>query len=83
MKKGATKANAIKILIDYLKINKEEVIAIGDGGNDIPMFEIAGYKVVMGNANEYVKSKADYITDTNNNNGVAKALEYIFYKGEG
>ncbi len=83
MKKGTTKANAIKILIDYLKINKEEVIAIGDGGNDIPMFEIAGYKVVMGNANEYVKSKADYITDTNNNNGVAKALEYIFYKGEG
>lgn len=46
------------------------------------MFEIAGYKIVMGNANEYVKSKADYITDTNNDDGVAKALEYVFYKGE-
>ena len=82
MKEGSTKANAIKTLIDYLNISKEEVIAIGDGGNDIPMFEIAGYKIVMGNANEYVKSKADYITDTNNNDGVAKALEYVFYKGE-
>lgn len=82
MKEGCTKANAIKTLIDYLNISKEEVIAIGDGGNDIPMFEIAGYKIVMGNANEYVKSKADYITDTNNNDGVAKALEYVFYEGE-
>lgn len=82
MKEGSTKANAVNILIDYLNISKEEVIAIGDGGNDIPMFEIAGYKIVMGNANEYVKSKADYITDTNNNDGVAKALEYVFYKGE-
>lgn len=82
MKEGSTKANAIKILINYLNISKEEVIAIGDGGNDIPMFEIAGYKIVMGNANEFVKSKADYITDTNNNDGVAKALEYVFYRGE-
>lgn len=82
MKKGSTKANAIKILIEYLNISKEEVIAIGDGGNDIPMFEIAGYKIAMGNANEYVKTKADYITDTNNKDGVAKALEYVFYKGE-
>lgn len=36
----------------------------------------------MRNANDYVKSKADYITDTNNHDGVAKALEYLFYKGE-
>lgn len=82
MKKGATKANAIKILIDYLNINKEEVVAIGDGGNDIPMFEIVGYKIAMGNASEHVKTKVDYITDTNNKDGVAKALEYVFYKGE-
>lgn len=82
MKKDCTKANAIKILIDYLHIKKEEVIAIGDGGNDIPMFKIAGFKIGMGNASDYVKSKVDYITDTNNNDGVAKALEYVFYKGE-
>lgn len=79
MKKGSTKANAMKILIDYLNIRKEEVIAIGDGGNDIPMFEVAGYKIAMGNASKELKQKADYITDTNNNDGVAKALEYVFY----
>lgn len=79
MKKGSTKANAMKILIDYLNIRKEEVIAIGDGGNDIPMFEVAGYKIAMGNASKELKQKADYITDTNNNDGVAEALEYVFY----
>lgn len=79
MKKDCTKANAMKILIDYLNIRKEEVIAIGDGGNDIPMFEVAGYKIAMGNASIELKQKADYITDTNNSDGVAKALEYIFY----
>lgn len=82
MKKGSTKANAIKILIDYLNISKEEVIAIGDGGNDIPMFEMAGYKVAMENASEKLKEKADYVTSSNNEDGVAKALEHILYKGE-
>ena len=82
MKRNCTKANAIKILIDYLNIKKEEVVAIGDGGNDIPMFEVCGYRVAMGNASDELKQKADYITEDNNHDGVAKALEEIFYKGE-
>ena len=48
----------------------------------MPMFEMAGYKVAMENANEDLKKKANYITDNNNQDGVAKALETIFYKGE-
>ena len=82
MKKDCTKANAIKILADHLDINKEEIIVIGDGANDISMFEMSGYKIAMGNANNKLKEKADYITDSNNQDGVAKALEEIFYKGE-
>lgn len=82
MKKNSTKANAIKILSDYLHIDKEEVVVIGDGANDRNMFEVAGYKIAMGNANEDLKNKANYITDNNNQDGVAKALEEIFYKGE-
>lgn len=82
MKKNSTKANAIKILADYLHISKEQIIVIGDGANDISMFEMAGYKIAMGNANENLKKKADYITDNNNQDGVAKALEEIFNKGE-
>lgn len=85
MKKNATKANAIKILADYLQICKEDIVIMGDGANDISMFEMSGYKIAMGNADENLKKKADFITDNNNEDGVAKALEEIFYgigKGE-
>ena len=82
MRKGSSKSNAIKILADYLHIDKEEIVVMGDGANDFPMFEMSGYKVTMENGNEMLKEKADYITTTNNQDGVAKALEEIFYKGE-
>ena len=83
MSKGATKKNAIKILANYLNIKKEEIIVIGDGGNDIPMFEVAGLKVAMSNSLEIVKEKADYITRSNNESGVAKAIKkFIFNKDE-
>ena len=72
--KGATKKNAIKILADYLKIKKDEIIVIGDGGNDLPMFETAGLKVAMSNSLDIVKEKADYVTGSNNESGVAKAI---------
>ena len=74
MEKGASKANAIIKLADHLGIKKEEIIVIGDGGNDLPMFEVAGLKVAMGNAIEEIKKKADYITESNNESGVAKAI---------
>ncbi len=82
MRKGSSKSNAIKILADHLHIDKEEIVVMGDGANDFPMFEMSGYKVAMENGNEMLKEKADYITTTNNQDGVAKALEEIFYKGE-
>ena len=82
MRKGSSKSKAIKILADHLHIDKEEIIVMGDGANDFPMFEMSGYKVAMENGNEMLKEKADYITTTNNQDGVAKALEEIFYKGE-
>lgn len=82
MRKNATKANAIKILAEYLQINKDEIVVMGDGANDISMFEMSGYKVAMGNANQNLKEKADYITEDNNQDGVAKALEKIFYGEE-
>ncbi len=82
IKKNATKANAIKILADYLQIHKEDIVIMGDGANDISMFEMSGYKIAMGNADENLKKKADFVTDNNNQDGVAKALEEIFYKRE-
>lgn len=74
MNKGATKEKAIQVLINRLNIAKAEIIAIGDGENDIGMFELAGCSIAMCNAKQCVKDCADYITDSNNDDGVAKAL---------
>ena len=50
-------------------------MAIGDGNNDIEMLKFAGVGVAMGNGTKMAKDAANYITDTNENNGVAKAIE--------
>lgn len=73
--KGVSKGNAVKILADYYGINREQVICIGDSENDLSMIKFAGLGVVMENGDELVKEAAKYITDTNNNDGVAKAIE--------
>ena len=49
--------------------------AFGDGKNEIPMFETVGYSVIMGNAINDVKKYADYVTKSNNDDGVAYAIE--------
>ncbi len=72
--KQATKKHSIEKLIEILGVKKEEVIGIGDGSNDVPLFESVGYKVAMGNAVDMLKQSADYITDTLENDGFAKFL---------
>lgn len=74
MATGSDKGSAVKTLAKYLDIDRESIIAFGDNYNDISMLEFAGIGVAMGNADEFVKSKADYITSINNEDGVAKAL---------
>lgn len=82
MKKGCSKKNAIHILADKLGIKQEEIIVMGDGGNDISMFECAGLKIAMENAEEYLKEKADFITTSNNDSGVAKAIQKFIFTEE-
>lgn len=67
---------ALEFLIDKLNINKDEVITIGDNVNDRKMIENAGLGVAMGGSTPKVTEVAKYITDSNDNDGVAKALEY-------
>jgi len=77
--KGVSKGNAIIVLAEHLGIKEEEIIVMGDGANDISMFEIGVLKVAMGNGAEILKEKADYVTTSNNGSGVAKAIQkYIF-----
>ena len=70
----ASKLNAVRLLIDHYNIKREETIAIGDNFNDKEMIEFAGTGIAMGNAPGEIKAIANYVTDTNNKDGVSKAL---------
>lgn len=72
---GIDKAQGLAHLLAATGITPEEVMALGDGFNDLPMIEYAGLGVAMGNAQDSVKAKADYITLSNNDEGVASAIE--------
>lgn len=72
---GINKGNTLAFLLDRLNITKEQVIALGDGVCDIPMLQLAGMGIAMGNAMDVVKSCADNITLSNEEDGVAAALE--------
>ena len=73
--KGMDKGKALRIICEKEGISTEETIAFGDQELDIPMLEAAGVAVAMGNAIEELKRKADFVTRTNNEAGVAYALE--------
>lgn len=76
--KGSTKATAVEKIMARLNIGRENIIAIGDGENDIEMIKNAGYGVAMLNAPDNVKKTARIITKyTNNEDGVGKIIEEI------
>lgn len=75
MDKGVSKGRGISVLASFYNLFREEVMCIGDNGNDLSMIEYAGMGVAMGNGTDDVKKSANYVTDTNNNSGVAKAIE--------
>ena len=72
--KDVDKWNAIEFLISKLNIKKEEVITIGDNINDKKMIEQAGLGIIMGQSMPQLKEIADYVTTSNTEEGVAKAL---------
>ncbi len=76
---NATKGFAVKGLADSLNIGKENIMCFGDGENDCPMLEFADFSFAMANGSDYAKNSAKFITDTNDNGGVAKAIQkYVF-----
>lgn len=75
MCKGVSKGRAVEVLAGFYNIKREEVMCIGDNENDLSMIKYAGLGVAMGNAEESVKKVAQFVTDTNNEDGVAKAIE--------
>lgn len=77
MKQGVHKGQALKTLGQRLNIKPEEMMAIGDQANDMGMFHVAGTAVAMGNAIDDVKAAATWITSSNDESGVARAIEHF------
>ena len=69
-----SKGKALEALVSHLGISLAEVIAIGDGSNDVPLLSKAGLAVAMNNATDELKAVADYVTLDVDHNGVAKAV---------
>jgi Cof subfamily protein (haloacid dehalogenase superfamily) len=78
---GVNKAEALKHLAAILGLDLSQVAAIGDGLNDIEMLREAGLGIAMGNAPAAVKSVADWVTGTNDEAGVAQAVQRLFKDG--
>lgn len=74
---NATKGYALQKLAQHLGFSLRQAMAIGDNHNDISMIEAANYGVAMGNAEDAVKAISDYVTLTNEDHGVAKAIQYF------
>lgn len=73
---AASKGLALVELANRLGFEEDEVMIFGDEGNDISMFSNPHFKkIAMGNAIDEIKDLADYVTDDNNHNGIAKALK--------
>jgi HAD superfamily hydrolase (TIGR01484 family) len=70
-----TKAQALQWLTQHFGFSLQEVMAVGDGPNDVEMFEVAGLGVAMGNAIAEVKARAGATVASNNEDGVAEAIE--------
>ena len=72
MNKNNTKWNGITKLLEYYNIRKENIISFGDSDVDVEMIEKSGIGIAMENGNEEIRSKAKYICESNNNDGIAK-----------
>lgn len=78
---GSSKGRGLKRLLDDLGIPAEHVLAIGDGENDVEMLQLAGIGAAVGNAADVAKAAADVVVATNDEDGVAEAIERFALNG--
>ncbi|MGH4037500.1 MAG: Cof-type HAD-IIB family hydrolase [Sphaerochaeta sp.] len=78
---GISKASTVDIMCDDMNITRANVMSFGDYNNDIELIAESGYGIAMDNAIDEVKSVAFYVTDSNNNNGIAKAINKFIFNG--
>jgi hypothetical protein len=73
----ANKGAVVDYLSDHLSIDRKSIVTIGDGANDVAMFERSGISIAMGNATDEVKARATHVTRANDDNGFAYAMEHF------
>lgn len=76
---GASKGEALHRLADLLGIDRNQTMAIGDGENDFTMIRMAGVGVAMKNGSKELQAEADYVTETNDDDGVAAAIYRLVF----
>lgn len=76
---GCSKGHALERWVNYRRITREQVMAIGDNYNDIEMLAFAGHSFIMGNASEELRSRGWKLTRSNAESGVAAAIEHMLY----
>ena len=77
MNPHVSKGRALETLAAQINVPMKLVVALGDGYNDESMMKVAGFRIAMENSVDEIKACADYITETNQNDGVAKAVEQL------
>lgn len=75
--KGISKKGGMEVILNYYKVNKEDIYAIGDDYNDIEMLEYATTSIAMGNAPKKVKDLCDYVTEDIDNDGFYHAMKHF------
>lgn len=80
MPQGIDKAASLQKLLGSLGLTQNQMVCCGDGYNDVSMIEFAGVGVAMANAQEIVKDAADFVTDSNNEDGIVRVIEKFFLK---
>lgn len=75
---GVDKGDSLRRLMEHIGIPREDVVCCGDGFNDISMMQYAGVGVAMGNAQQVVKDAADYVTASNDEDGIVQVIDRFF-----
>lgn len=76
-----SKSEGLKIIAAHYGVSREEIIAVGDNYNDLDMIKYAGLGIAMGNAEEEILKAADYVTLSNEEDGVKKVIDEFILKG--
>jgi HAD superfamily hydrolase (TIGR01484 family) len=79
--KFVSKASGVRIALDYLGINPERTIVIGDAENDLDLFTIPAFKIAVANAHPRLKMVADYVTQNSFSKGVIEIADRLTNEG--